>query len=101
MVLFYNFNRESTYDAEFNFLLRGDEGRLKEAGLVKVDGLTPQQAEAAVKLSKFTAFNNLMKNIQTSEVSYYISILNLCDSSFFCNVYKNNYISSIVSALML
>jgi hypothetical protein len=60
--------RGSTYDAEFSHFLREDEGYAKDAGQVKIDGLSVQQAEAADKLSRLPAFASLIKNILSSAV---------------------------------
>ena len=60
--LFITFS-DSTYEAEFQHFLRGQEGLPLENVATKVEGLTQAQAGAMVQLSKLGPFRKLGQNI--------------------------------------
>lgn len=59
---------EPSYDAEFQHFLRGKEIVLTGTSLPKVKGLTSDQSEAMVRLSRLPAFKDLVAKVQADEV---------------------------------
>ena len=59
---------ESTYDAEFEHLMRGMEGLVKET-VPKISWLKPAQLQALVRLERLQRFKCLSQNIQNNPVS--------------------------------
>lgn len=60
---------EPSYDSEFQHFLRGKEIVLTGMSLPKVKGLTTEQCEAMVRLSRLPAFSDLVDKVQADEVS--------------------------------
>uniref|UniRef100_A0AAQ4PH56 Cytoplasmic dynein 1 heavy chain 1 n=1 Tax=Gasterosteus aculeatus aculeatus TaxID=481459 RepID=A0AAQ4PH56_GASAC len=60
---------EPSYDVEFQHFLRGKEIVLTGMTLPKVNGLTTEQSEAMVRLSRLPAFSDLVDKVQADEVS--------------------------------
>lgn len=60
---------EPAYDSEFQHFLRGKEIVLNGMSLPKVKGLTSEQSEAMVRLSRLPAFSDLVDKVQADEVS--------------------------------
>ncbi|XP_049595492.1 cytoplasmic dynein 1 heavy chain 1 [Syngnathus scovelli] len=58
---------EPSYDAEFQHFLRGKEIVLTGTTLPKVKGLTTEQCEAMIRLSRLPAFKDLVTKIQSDE----------------------------------
>ncbi|XDV43881.1 hypothetical protein PO909_012272 [Leuciscus waleckii] len=58
---------EPSYDAEFQHFLRGKEIVLSGASVPKVKGLSGEQAEAMVRLSRVPAFKDLVSTVQADE----------------------------------
>ncbi|XP_074643936.1 cytoplasmic dynein 1 heavy chain 1-like isoform X2 [Tubulanus polymorphus] len=56
---------ESTYEAEYQQFLRGQEGIILDQNVPKIPGLTPEQVAAMMKLAKLPAFKNLPKAVQS------------------------------------
>lgn len=59
---------EPSYDSEFQHFLRGKEIVLTGTTLPKVKGLTSEQSEAMVRLSRLPAFSDLVDKVQADEV---------------------------------
>lgn len=57
---------------EFQHYLRGKEIVLTGMTLPKVKGLTTEQCEAMVRLSRLPEFSDLVDKVQADEVSIYI-----------------------------
>jgi dynein heavy chain 1 len=57
---------EPTYDAEFQHLLRGQEGLVQQHAAVA--GLSPEQLDAMHKLSKLKAFKEICNEVQSNPV---------------------------------
>lgn len=64
-----SFSSEPSYDAEFQHFLRSKEIVLTGMSLPKVKGLTTEQSEAMVRLSRLQAFNDLVEKVEADEVS--------------------------------
>lgn len=60
---------EPSYDSEFQHFLRGKEIVLTGMSLPKVKGLTTEQSEAMVRLSRLPAFKDLVAKVEADEVS--------------------------------
>lgn len=60
---------EPSYDSEFQHFLRGKEIVLTGTTLPKVKGLTSEQSEAMVRLSRLPAFSDLVDKVQADEVN--------------------------------
>uniref|UniRef100_A0A6Q2XKD4 Cytoplasmic dynein 1 heavy chain 1 n=1 Tax=Esox lucius TaxID=8010 RepID=A0A6Q2XKD4_ESOLU len=60
-------NSEPSYDAEFQHFLRGAEIVLKGTAVPKVKGLTTEQCEAMVILSRLPAFKDLVSKVEADE----------------------------------
>lgn len=60
---------EPAYDAEFQHFLRGKEIVLTGMALPKVKGLTTEQSEAMVRLSRLPAFKELVDKVEADDVS--------------------------------
>lgn len=60
---------EPSYDSEFQHFLRGKEIVLTGTSLPKVKGLSSEQSEAMVRLSRLPAFSDLVNKVQADEVS--------------------------------
>lgn len=60
---------EPSYDSEFQHFLRGKEIVLTGMSLPKVKGLTSEQSEAMVRLSRLPAFSDLVDKVEADEVS--------------------------------
>lgn len=60
---------ESTYEAEFQHMLRGIEGLLAEKSSLKVEGLSQHQVDRMLKLAKLPAMKNLPQKMQSNPVS--------------------------------
>ncbi|XP_061897473.1 cytoplasmic dynein 1 heavy chain 1 isoform X1 [Entelurus aequoreus] len=58
---------EPSYDAEFQHFLRGKEIVLTGTSLPKVRGLTSEQSEAMIRLSRLPAFKDVVAKIQADE----------------------------------
>ncbi|XP_037097970.1 cytoplasmic dynein 1 heavy chain 1 isoform X1 [Syngnathus acus] len=58
---------EPSYDTEFQHFLRGKEIVLTGTTLPKVKGLTTEQCEAMIRLSRLPAFKDLVTKIQSDE----------------------------------
>ncbi|XP_034530779.1 cytoplasmic dynein 1 heavy chain 1 [Notolabrus celidotus] len=58
---------EPSYDTEFQHYLRGKEIVLTGMSLPKVKGLTTEQSEAMVRLSRLPAFGDLVSNVEADE----------------------------------
>uniref|UniRef100_A0A8C3AR66 Cytoplasmic dynein 1 heavy chain 1 n=1 Tax=Cyclopterus lumpus TaxID=8103 RepID=A0A8C3AR66_CYCLU len=58
---------EPSYDVEFQHFLRGKEIVLTGMSLPKVKGLTTEQSEAMVRLSRLPAFGDLVEKVQADE----------------------------------
>ncbi|KAL0969613.1 hypothetical protein UPYG_G00229830 [Umbra pygmaea] len=58
---------EPSYDAEFQHFLRGAEIVLKGTAVPKVKGLTTEQCEAMVILSRLPAFKDLVSKVEADE----------------------------------
>lgn len=67
-VLFSIFCSEPSYDTEFQHFLRGKEIVLTGTVLPKVKGLTSDQCEAMVRLSRLPAFKDLVAKVEADEV---------------------------------
>ena len=63
------FLSESTYDVEFNHLLRGMEGIITEK-LPEMAGLDANQMERMIRLTKLPAFRQLPNKIHGNVVSF-------------------------------
>lgn len=61
---------EPSYDGEFQHYLRGKEIVLTGTSLPKVKGLTTEQSEAMVRLSRLPAFGDLVDKVEADEVSF-------------------------------
>ena len=61
---------DSTYSDEFQHLLRGQEGIVKDVAAIKVEGLKPQQIADMMRLCKLQAFRNLPKRVQNNPVCW-------------------------------
>jgi hypothetical protein len=59
---------ESTYDLEFQHMLRGKEGT-KITSLPKISWLDQGQLERMVRLKKLSAFSGLTESVESSDVS--------------------------------
>lgn len=59
---------EPSYDAEFQHFLRGAEMVLKGTAVPKVKGLTTEQCEAMITLSRLPAFKDLVSKVEVDEV---------------------------------
>lgn len=59
---------EPSYDAEFQHFLRGAEMVLKGTAVPKVKGLTTEQCEAMIILSRLPAFKDLVSKVEVDEV---------------------------------
>ena len=67
----YVYFSESTYEAEFQHMLRGMEGVMTDRSAVpQVEGLSQQQAERMMKLAKLPAMKNLPQKVTSTAVSY-------------------------------
>lgn len=62
---------ESTYDMEFQHLMRGMEGHLTE-NLPKIDWLKPAQLQLVVRLESLAPFKGLLHALQKSEVNTWL-----------------------------
>lgn len=60
---------EPSYDSEFQHFLRGKEIVLTGMSLPKVKGLSSEQSEAMVRLSRLPAFSDLVNKVEADEVS--------------------------------
>ncbi|KAL6478123.1 hypothetical protein MHYP_G00139580 [Metynnis hypsauchen] len=60
-------NSEPPYDTEFQHFLRGKEIVLTGTAVPKVKGLTTEQSEAMVRLSRLPAFKDLVAKVQADE----------------------------------
>ncbi|XP_042877143.1 dynein heavy chain, cytoplasmic-like isoform X5 [Penaeus japonicus] len=61
---------ETTYDAEFQFLLKSKEGLFNASSTSAIAGLTPEQTDSMLRLSnKIRAFSNVDKFVGTKEFS--------------------------------
>lgn len=60
---------EPSYDSEFQHFLRGKEIVLTGMTLPKVKGLSSDQSEAMVRLSRLPAFSDLVNKVEADEVS--------------------------------
>lgn len=69
------FPSEPSYDAEFQHFLRGKEIVLSGTTVPKVKGLSGEQSEAMVRLSRLPAFKDLVSKVQADEVSVSPSVL--------------------------
>ncbi|XP_031685072.1 cytoplasmic dynein 1 heavy chain 1 isoform X2 [Oncorhynchus kisutch] len=58
---------EPSYDAEFQHFLRGAEMVLKGTAVPKVKGLTTEQCEAMIILSRLPAFKDLVSKVEADE----------------------------------
>ncbi|CAG10419.1 unnamed protein product, partial [Tetraodon nigroviridis] len=58
---------EPSYDSEFQHFLRGKEIVLTGTSLPKVKGLSSEQSEAMVRLSRLPAFSDLVNKVQADE----------------------------------
>ncbi|TMS21226.1 Cytoplasmic dynein 1 heavy chain 1 [Larimichthys crocea] len=58
---------ELSYDVEFQHFLRGKEIVLTGMSLPKVKGLTSEQSEAMVRLSRLPAFSDLVDKVEADE----------------------------------
>lgn len=68
-VLFFPvFCSEQSFDSEFQHFLRGKEIVLTGTAIPKVKGLTTEQSEAMVRLSRLPAFKDLITKVQADEV---------------------------------
>lgn len=89
---FYNCS-EKTYDAEFQHLLRGQEGVMESRPNIK--GLSPQQVDAMLKLAKLKPFKDIRSEVQDNPVSAYcgcvsfaiLNIHNACIQFMICAVH--------------
>lgn len=63
------FGSEQPFDSEFQHFLRGKEIVLTGTAIPKVKGLTTEQSEAMVRLSRLPAFKDLITKVQADEVS--------------------------------
>ncbi|XP_078728003.1 cytoplasmic dynein 1 heavy chain 1-like isoform X1 [Lampetra fluviatilis] len=61
---------EPSYDEEFQHFLRGKEVVLNAANLPKVKGLSAEQTEGMMRLSRVPAFNNLPLHVKADEQFY-------------------------------
>ena len=59
---------ESSYDVEFNHLLRGMEGIVTDSP-PSVAGLSPQQAQSMQRLAQLPAFSNVAALVHNNAVS--------------------------------
>lgn len=66
---------EPSYDSEFQHFLRGKEIVLTGTSLPKVKGLTSEQSEAMVRLSRLAAFSDLVEKVQADDVSTDFALL--------------------------
>lgn len=69
------FLSEPSFDAEFQHFLRGKEIVLSGTMVPKVKGLSSEQSEAMVRLSRLPAFKELVDKVQADEVSVSPSVL--------------------------
>ncbi|KAJ8394229.1 hypothetical protein AAFF_G00048120 [Aldrovandia affinis] len=60
-------NSEPSYDVEFQHFLRGKEIVLTNTSVPKVKGLTSDQSEAMIRLSRFVAFKDLVSKVEADE----------------------------------
>lgn len=66
---------ESTYDQEFQHLMRGMEGLLNE-NLPKIDWLKPSQLQSLVRLGRLPAFKGVTSSLQdSSEVRQWLEVV--------------------------
>lgn len=59
---------EPPYDSEFQHFLREKEIVLTGTAVPKVKGLSTEQSEAMVRLSRLAAFRDLVAKVQADEV---------------------------------
>lgn len=72
------FRSEPSYDAEFQHYLRGKEIVLSGTSVPKVKGLSSEQSEGMVRLSRLAAFKDLVSKVQADEVSVSPSVRPVC-----------------------
>lgn len=70
---------EPAYDSEFQHFLRGKEIVLTGMSLPKVKGLSTEQSEAMVRLSRLPAFSDLVDKVEADEVK-------IIAQDFYCDV---------------
>lgn len=58
---------EPSYDKEFNYFMRGEEGILTSQSPESIKGLSPQQVINMMSLSKLEAFKDIKSKIQNSD----------------------------------
>lgn len=73
---------ESTYDVEFQHLMRGVEGLLTE-NLPKIDWLKPAQLQLVVRLERLASFKGLSRALQENKVDT-CPIYSYDKSALFC-----------------
>lgn len=61
---------EPSYDPEFQHFLREKEIVLTGTAVPKVKGLSTEQSEAMVRLSRLSAFRDLVAKVQADEVRH-------------------------------
>ena len=79
-VHYYASVSESSYDLEFNHLLRGMEGIVTERPPSEA-GLNPEQAQRMLRLAQLPAFANVAKLVQQNTVSATPFVLSLPTTS--------------------
>jgi hypothetical protein len=67
------YSSESTYEAEYQHFLRGQEGLLLDRSIPKIKFLGPEQNEALAKLAKLPAFKHLVKEVQRGEFQTFLN----------------------------